>query len=259
MAGRPTGEIVVDVHTDLRPLLWLRHRLTVPRIPPDPAATLGHVVETLGVPLTEVGALTVDRAPRRTSDRADTPGTLAVLPLPRPQQAPTDPPAFVLDVHLGSLARRLRFLGLDTAWAAHAEDADLVALANAERRVLLTRDRGILRRRALAAGAYVRGERVDEQADDVLDRFAPPLAPWTRCPACGAPLEPVDAAEVAASLEPGTRSTYAAFARCTACGRPYWRGAHARRLDDAVRRAEAVVSRRRARPNGVTPGSSSQP
>ena len=87
--------------------------------------------------------------------------------------------------------------------------------------MLLTRDRGLLRRRALWLGAYVRGARPDDQFRDVLDRFRPPLAPWTRCPACDGPLSPVAKAAVAwcclpAPGAPIRRSPAAATAaRCT--------------------------------------------
>ena len=107
----------------------------------------------------------------------------------RPQQLA--PARFVLDVHLGTLARRLRLAGVDAAYGNDADDDALIEQANADRRVLLTQDRGLLRRRALWLGAYVRGARPDDQFRDVLDRFKPPLAPWTRCPACNGPLSPV--------------------------------------------------------------------
>lgn len=234
----------VDVHPDLRFLLRRGRGDVVPVVPLDGELTLGHVVETLGVPLTEVGSLLLDGTSQAPSRRADAPGRLSVLPVPRPQPAPTDPPRFLLDVHLGSLARRLWLLGLDATYSNAADDDDLVAAAAAERRVLLTQDRGLLRRRALPAGAYVRGHRTGDQLDDVLDRFAPELAPWTRCGACGGPLEPVSAEVVAHILEPGTRRTYRDFSRCVRCGRPYWRGAHVRRLEDVVSHARAVVAAR---------------
>ncbi|MGY1741529.1 MULTISPECIES: Mut7-C RNAse domain-containing protein [unclassified Blastococcus] len=211
----------------------------------DPDATVGHLVQAAGVPLTEAGALRLDGEAVDAAARARPGATVTVGPVPRPQPAP--PGGFLLDVGLGALARRLRLLGVDAAWspdrrAADADDAELVAQALAERRVLLTQDRGLLRRRALRAGdrtwgAYVRGTGPDEQLDDVLDRFAPPLAPLTRCTACGAPLAAVTAAEVADRLEPGTLRTQTDFSRCPACGRVYWRGAHARRIDELVRRA----------------------
>jgi len=93
--------------------------------------------------------------------------------------------------------------------------------------VLLTQDRGLLRRGALRAGGYVRGSRPDDQLADVLDRFAPSLNPWTRCPACNGALHPVAKPDVEHLLEPGTRRSYTEFSRCEACGQLYWRGAHA--------------------------------
>ena len=239
------GMLDVDVHPELRFLLRPARRGAPPVVPLDPDLTLGHVVETLGVPLTEVGFLLLDGAARPPSSRLDTPGRLEVLPVRRPQPAPTAPPRFLLDVHLGSLARRMWLLGLDTTYSNAADDDELVAAAAAERRVLLTQDRGLLRRRALPAGAYVRGRSTGDQLDDVLDRFAPDLDPWTRCGACGAPLEPVAPEVVAHLLEPGTRRTHQEFSRCIRCGRPYWRGAHARRLEDVVVHARGVVSARR--------------
>jgi len=140
-------------------------------------------------------------------------------------------------VGLGSLARRLRLLGLDAAYDPAADDAALVEQATAEDRVLLTQDRGLLMRRALAAGALVRGAGAEQQLSDVLERFAPALAPLTRCTACGGELVAVPKASVADLLEPGTRRSYDEFSRCTACGRVHWRGAHARRIEEMVARS----------------------
>lgn len=205
-------------------------------LPDDGTSTPGHVVESLGIPLTEVGTLDVRR---RGEDRE-----IVVLPVERPQRTLFGP-RFVLDVHLGGLARRLWLLGLDAAYRNDAADDQLVDVARRECRLLLTQDRGLLRRRALPAGAYVRGAGTAAQLADVLDRFAPPLAPWTRCGACGGRLAPVSREDVEHLLEPGTRRTYADFCRCTACGRPYWRGAHSSRLAVIVDEARRIVDARR--------------
>jgi uncharacterized protein with PIN domain len=106
----------------------------------------------------------------------------------------------------------------------------------------LTQDRGLLRRRRLWLGAYVRGARPDEQFRDVLDRFAPALAPWTRCTACNGLLSPARKADVEQLLPPGTRRTYQTFSRCADCGRVYWRGAHSGRLEAIVESAIRTVS-----------------
>jgi uncharacterized protein with PIN domain len=236
----------VELVVRAAPSLWLflppRRRRPQFLVAYDGEASLGHVVQALGLPLTEVGSLRLDGLSAQPSARP-TPGSVVEIgPVVRPQRVP-DATGFLLDVHLGTLARRLRVLGVDAAYRNDADDSTLVRRAAAERRILLTQDRGLLMRRALWAGAYVRGHRPDAQLADVLDRFGPPLAPWTRCTACNGELVAVPKDEVEAELEPGTRRTYEHFARCRSCRRVYWRGAHGRRLDAvvaaALRRAAA--------------------
>ena len=238
MVGRPEAEVLIAA--GLRVFLAPRHRGGRVRVACDGTSSLGHVVESLGVPLPEVGSLTVNGRPVVAGYRLNGGDVAGVAGMPRPQRLPSA--RFLLDVHLGALARRLRLVGLDAAYANDLDDDTLIERANAGRRVLLTRDRGLLRRRKLWLGAYVRGARPDEQLHDVLDRFAPPLAPWTRCTACNGLLSPVSKADVEPLLPPGTRRTYQAFSRCAACGRIYWRGAHSKRLGPIVASAIRVAA-----------------
>lgn len=207
-------------------------------VPYDGCATVGHVVESFGVPLTEVGALWVDGTSATPALRPPPGATIEIDPVTRPQPMPAF--CFLLDVHLGKLARRLRILGIDTAYRNDTADNELITWGRAEHRMLLTRDRALLCRRAVGTGAYVRGVHADDQLTDVLDRFAPPLRPWTRCTACNGELEPVAKRDIRHRLEPGTRRTYDTFGRCRACGRVYWHGAHTRHLDTIVRTAHSA-------------------
>ena len=234
-----TATLLVD--EPLRLFLAARYRSGDVPVEPDGTSSLGHLVQSAGVPLTEVGRLARDGAPLLPSYRPRDGDVIEVGAVRRPQPAP---PRYLLDVHLGSLARRMRVLGLDTAYSAEAHDDELVTAALAEGRVLLTQDRGLLRRRALRHAAYVRGSRADDQLADVISRFDPALAPFTRCPACNGTLRPVAKADVLHRLEPGTIRSYDDFAQCTGCGRVYWQGAHAATLHDVVaaaRRARAVA------------------
>ncbi|GAA2169297.1 Mut7-C RNAse domain-containing protein [Actinomadura napierensis] len=242
------SEIRVRIADDLLMFLPAARREPLRRVPWDGTSTLGHVVESLGVPLPEVGRLTVRGEPAGASVRPAAGDEVRVDAVPRPQPVPLEPgqeaPRFLLDVHLGTLARRMRLLGLDTAYHNDMDDPALVVQANAERRVLLTQDRGLLRRRALWFGAYVRGSRPDDQLRDLLDRFAPVLSPWTRCTACNGVLLPVDKQEIERDLEAGTRRSYDVYGRCADCGQVYWRGAHGDHLEkiveEATRRVEAA-------------------
>jgi uncharacterized protein with PIN domain len=191
----------------------------------DGVSTLGHVVESLGVPLTEVGTLLVDGRELPVSHIPAAGESVTVQPVTRPQQVPGAPLRFLLDVHLGTLARRLRLLGVDAAYeSTDIGDPALAARSAAEQRVMLSRDRGLLRRRELWAGAFVYSTRPDDQLRDVLGRFAPELRPWTRCTACNGLLKEATKEQVVDQLEGGTERSYDVFAQCEECGRAYWKG-----------------------------------
>jgi uncharacterized protein len=205
----------------------------------DGTSTLGHVVESLGVPLTEVGALLVDGHPVQPSHIPAEGDVVSVRAVVRPQ-AVDGPLRFLLDIHLGTLTRRLRLLGIDSAYEnPDIGDAALAARSAAEGRIMLSRDRGLLRRREIFAGAFVYSHRPEEQLKDVLSRFAPPLAPWTRCTACNGILHAAAKETMHGQLADGTERSYDTFAQCSDCGQAYWRGAHFARLnaivDEAVR------------------------
>ncbi|WP_245769953.1 Mut7-C ubiquitin/RNAse domain-containing protein [Streptomyces radiopugnans] len=252
----PPRELLLRVSPGLRIFLPSRHRgAELLPVPHDGTSSLVHVVQSAGIPLTEVGALVLeDTAGNSGEERRVEPSyrpeagrTVRIEPVVRPQRVPDGPPRFLLDVHLGTLARRLRLVaGADTAYHNDMDDPALVEQANAERRVLLTQDRGLLMRRQLWMGAYVRGSRPDDQLADVLDRFDLPLAPWTRCTACNGLLADAPKTEVEHLLRPGTRRTYDTFARCRDCGRVYWRGAHGDRLEALVAEAAGTAGEREA-------------
>lgn len=213
----------------------------------DGTSSVVHVLESIGIPRTEVGAVTIDGRPAGMSAIPNPGQVVAVQPVARPQ--PGAERGFLLDVGLGSLARALRLLGLDADYANEATDPQLLQRSQDTGRVLLTQDRGLLRRRDLPLGALVRGSGTTSQLADVLTRFAPDLHPWTRCPACNGLLVGVRKSSIAQRLEPGTRRSYRDFAECPACGRLYWRGAHERALSARIAWARDVVAEARALPD----------
>ncbi|MEU9356959.1 Mut7-C RNAse domain-containing protein [Streptomyces sp. NPDC048301] len=228
-------EITFEVAPELRLFVAHERRQGRTAVTTDGSSTLGHVVESLGVPLTEAGQLLVDGAAVPASHIPGPGEFVQVGAVRRPQQVPGAPLRFLLDVHLGTLARRLRLLGVDAAYESEdIGDPALAALSARQKRVMLSRDRGLLRRREIWAGAYIYSDKPDEQLRDVLGRFAPALAPWTRCTACNGELAAADKDSVSSRLEQGTQAGYDVFAQCTACGRVYWRGAHHARLEAIV-------------------------
>jgi uncharacterized protein len=233
-------EIHLNIAPELRFFVPHRYRGEAAPLITDGVSTLGHAVESLGIPLTEVGRLAADGTEVPVSHVPRAGESVGVFGVSRPQRVPGAPLRFLLDVHLGTLARRLRLLGVDAAYESEdIGDPALAALSARERRVLLSRDRGLLRRRELWAGAFVHSDQPDEQLRDVLGRFAPALAPWTRCTACNGVLREADKDTVRDQLHHGTERTYDVFAQCASCGRAYWRGAHHARLEAIVDAAVA--------------------
>ncbi|MFJ8536453.1 Mut7-C RNAse domain-containing protein [Streptomyces sp. NPDC093591] len=240
-----------EIHVEFAPELRLflpngRREGGAAQVTTDGVSALGHVVESLGVPLTEVGTLIVDGREVPVAHVPAAGESVTVRPVQRPQRVPGAPLRFLLDVHLGTLARRLRLLGVDTAYeSTDIGDPALAARSAAEQRVMLSRDRGLLRRRELWAGAFVYSTRPEEQLRDILDRFRPELRPWTRCTACNGLLKEATKEEVADQLEGGTQRSYDVFAQCTRCGRAYWKGAHHEQLVAIVEHAMSLRSERR--------------
>ena len=198
-------------------------------------------IEALGVPHTEVDLILVNGEPvdldhpLRSGDRVSVypPFTsLDLGDLPRLQPPPLPEARFVLDTHLGRLAAYLRMLGFDALYQNDYRDEVLADISRREDRILLTRDRGLLKRSEVRRGYLIRSNAPQDQAVEVLRRYrlSGAVAPLTRCLHCNGRLRPVDKAEVADRLPPRTREFYHEFATCSSCGRVYWPGSHYRRM-----------------------------
>jgi uncharacterized protein len=139
---------------------------------------------------------------------------------------------FVVDGHLGKLARDLRLLGFDVAYDPAAEDRQLLEVMEHENRALLTRDRRLLMHTVVKIGYFPRSQNASEQTVEVIRRFdlLGSIIPFTRCLRCNAPLRKVSKAEVIERLEPLTKIYYEQFRRCTGCGQIYWAGSHFSKL-----------------------------
>ena len=205
------------------------------------------MIESLGVPHTEVDLILVNGESvdfRYLVQDGDYISVYPVFesfditPLLRVRSHPLRLPRFVLDVHLGRLAGYLRLLGFDARYMADCDDATLAALSCDERRTLLTRDRGLLKRRQVTHGYCVRTTNPREQVSEVLRRFDlyRSVAPFSRCIRCNGVLGSVAKQEVADRLPPHVRDNHYDFRICSACGQVYWRGSHYNRLQALIAR-----------------------
>jgi uncharacterized protein with PIN domain len=208
-------------------------------------------IEAIGVPHTEVDVILVDdssvgfehllRGGERVAvypvfERLD------VSPVTRLRPASLRETRFVADVHLGSLARNLRLLGFDTTWERDLDDDEIVELASDERRIILTRDMGILKNGRVTHGYWLRNTDPVRQLDEVVRalELARDIEPYTRCMECNGELQEVERSAVARSVPLQVFLVYRAFRQCRRCHRVYWKGSHLRRLDKIIERARSA-------------------
>ena len=135
-------------------------------------------------------------------------------------------------MHLGTLARRLRLLGLDTVYEKDYDDRVIAARAAAEERILLSRDTGLLKHKNIIWGYWLRSQDGDQQLEEVRHRFSldPHFRPFTRCLLCNGLNEPVEKEQVSPLVPERTLLFFDEFFRCSGCGNVYWKGSHYDRM-----------------------------
>ena len=236
------GSVFVRFYAELGDLLPPERRGREFEHPFPRGGAVKDLIEGLGIPHTEVDLVLVDG---RSADFSCPVGSgehvsvfpvfeaLDVASVTRVRAQPLRQVRFVADVHLGRLANYLRLAGFDTLYRNDWSDGDLVEAALGERRIILTRDRGLLKRAVVTHGHLVRHTAPRDQLLEVLERFDlwGSLRPFERCSLCNAPVEPVEKAEVVERLPPRTARYHDEFWRCAGCGQIYWKGAHYRALE----------------------------
>jgi hypothetical protein len=222
------------------------------------AATTKHMIEALGVPHTEVELILVNGESSgfgRVLEEGDRVAvyprfeTFDIAPLLRVRQRPVRRLRFVADAHLGGLARLLRMAGFDTLYDNNIDDQEVEALAAAEERVVLTRDRELLKRRTITHGCYVHQLKAAHQLRELCDRFdlVPSLQPFTLCLNCNVPLRTVAKEEVLERLPPTVRELQDEFNTCDQCRRVFWKGSHWKRMMALLATATSEAGQRQSR------------
>jgi uncharacterized protein len=211
----------------------------------DGSPSVKDAVEALGVPHTEIDLIVINGVSVGFDRRLAHGDSVAVYPLfesldispvVKLGPAPLGEPLFVCDVHLGALARLLRLAGFDTLYKNDYSDEEIAAIAVSQGRYVLTRDRGVLKRKAVTRGYCVRSMRPREQLREVLRRFdlVPAIKPFSLCMLCNGAMERASAESILALVPQKTRECYREFHRCASCGKVYWQGSHFERLKNIV-------------------------
>lgn len=213
----------------------------------DHLASIKDMIESLNVPHPEIDVIVVngmsvdfgylvrDGAQIAVYPMEQTPEIPVIHLLPkRPLEA-----CFILDTHLGKLATYLRMLGFDTLYSNKFADDELAEISYAEKRILLTRDLGVLKRSIVEHGYFVRNTDPEKQLFEILKRYdlTGVLVPFKRCMTCNGALTRVDKDSISDRLMPSTKHYYDDFYLCSSCDKIYWKGSHHERMKAFIQNA----------------------
>lgn len=207
--------------------------------------TAKDLIEALGIPHTEVDLILVNGESVEFGYQLQSGDRLSVYPVferldvPKVSQLHPHPLRkikFVLDSHLAKLARYLRMLGFDSLHQNSYSDAEIAELSVRDNRIVLTRDRGLLKRRIITHGRCVRNIEPRKQLLEIMHwlDLSGGMQPFTRCIRCNGLLKSVSKQEIEAQLQPDTRRYYQQFWQCGGCGHVYWKGSHFHKMQQWV-------------------------
>jgi len=195
------------------------------------------LIESLGVPHTEVDLILVNGKSVNFKYLIHDGDDISVYPVfesfditevqhLRPK--PLRKPKFVADVHLGRLTRYLRMMGFDVSYKNNFDDDEIVRVSLKEKRAILTKDRGILKRRDVTHGFWIRSTKVEEQAKEVLSRFdlKKEIKEFSRCIECNDSLKSIKKETIIKQLPPKVAAAQNEFYKCPSCNKIYWKGTH---------------------------------
>lgn len=144
----------------------------------------------------------------------------------RPEAFPRN--RFIVDECVANLASKLRMLGCDAIADRRWSDLEIARISAAEKRVVLTRDRGLLKRKEVIWGRFIRSTDPRTQIREVIHSFAVDSGPFvfSRCLSCNGELKEVSKADILDRLEPKTILYFDDFSQCSQCKKIYWEGCH---------------------------------
>ena len=246
------SSVALRFYAELNDFLRDQQKKTRFEIELNRRTSLKDLIESLGVPHTEVEVILANGQSvdfsyivRQHDDLSIYPmfESVDVSPIIKLREHPLRQTRFVLDCHLGRLARYLRQFGFDTLYRNDYNDDELADTSAREHRILLTRDRSLLKRSIITHGYFVREFDPRKQLDEVIRRFdlKNQITPFGRCTRCNGIVEAVDKKTIEHLLKPRTRQYFDEFWQCTGCGQVYWEGSHVKhmaRLADEVLNSE---------------------
>lgn len=209
--------------------------------------TVKHLAESIGVPHPEIDLIVANGQSVGFDYIVQDGDSLSIYPvferidiqpINHLRPTPLRETRFVLDGHVGRLAAYLRMLGFDADYKNERDDALLAAISSQEKRILLTRDRGLLKRKQVRRGYCLRSKDSYQQLLEIVTQFdlVRQIDPFTRCMACNGRLRAVEKEAILDKLESRTKQYIDDFKQCGVCGKVYWRGTHTDRMERLIAR-----------------------
>lgn len=203
-------------------------------------------IESLGIPHTEIDVILVQRKPVDLTYQLKDKNDVEVYPVMPEDIFPNKyslfqgcltKDKFVLDVHLGKLGKAMRIMGIDTFMKQDLSDKMIASIAENENRVVLTRDIGLLKHKAIECGYWLRSQQWHEQFKEVVQRFHldEKFKPFSRCIVCNGNIVTVDKYSVEQEVPLLSEEMFEEFFQCTQCKKVYWKGSHYDRMEEWVR------------------------
>ena len=161
-----------------------------------------------------------------------------ITPVLKLRPEPLRQTRFVLDTHLGKLARLLRMLGFDSLYRQNFEDNEIIQLSVEEHRIILTRDTGLLKAGVVTHGYWIRSIMPNEQVREVLARFDlfARVRPFRRCMVCNSLITRIEKGSVLIDIPRKVRELHDEFYRCAGCRKIYWKGTHYHDMMEQIQR-----------------------
>ena len=195
------------------------------------------MIESLGIPHTEIDLILVNGNSVDFSylvnDGDDISGypmfeSLDITNLQHLRAKPLRKPKFILDVHLGTLAKYMRMLGFDTLYKNDYIDEEIVKISLKEKRAILSKDRGILKRSEVTHGYWIRSTKTDTQIIEVIKRFdlKEQIKELSRCLLCNSLLKKISKEKIIDRLPRKVKEFQNEFYYCKNCDKIFWKGSH---------------------------------
>jgi len=231
------GFLTIRFYEELNDFLPPKKKKRLYEVPDHGKRSVKDLIESQGIPHTEVDLILINGKSVGFDQLVGSGDHISVYPvfekfdisnITKLQSRPLRHLRFILDVHLGKLAKYLRMLGFDTYYNNHYGDEEIAWLAQNNNRILLTRDIGLLKRRNVAKGYWLRSQHPKVQLEEILVHFDlfNNIHPLTRCMKCNGEIQSINKEKIYRQLLPDTLKYFNRFYQCKNCGKIYWKGSH---------------------------------